>query len=53
MTAKNPKATYACVNFGDALCPRDIEKQSICLDADIGDVLSQIAGQPFSPGLGT
>ena len=53
MTAKNPKATYVCVNFGDALCPRDIEKQSICLDADIGDVLSQIAGQPFSPGLGT
>ena len=29
----------------------DIEKQSICLDADIGDVLSQIVTSPLSPGL--
>ena len=24
MTAKNPKAIYACVNFGEAVCPEDI-----------------------------
>lgn len=42
MTAKNPKATYACVNRGEALCPREIERQSICMDADIGDVINQL-----------
>jgi len=39
MTVANPKATYACINYGEALCPRDINKQSICLDADIATVL--------------
>ena len=39
MTAANLKAVYACVNFGDAFCPKQIEKQSICINEDIGDVL--------------
>ena len=38
MTAKNPKAVYACVNAGEAFCPREIEGQSICIDADIAAV---------------
>ena len=42
MTAQNPKATYACVNQGQADCPREIEKQSIYIDEDIGCVLRQI-----------
>ena len=42
MTAQNPKATYACVNQGQADCPREIEKQSICIAEDIGYVLRQI-----------
>lgn len=42
MTANNPKATYACVNYGEALCPREIEKRSICLDGNIKDVSSCI-----------
>lgn len=42
MTAANPKAVYACVNYGEALCPREIEKQSVCLDADIGKVMIDI-----------
>ncbi|MCC8151355.1 MAG: hypothetical protein LIO96_07865, partial [Lachnospiraceae bacterium] len=33
MTAKNSKATYACINRGEALCPHEIERQSICMDA--------------------
>ncbi len=41
MTAKNPNAIYACVNQGQAACPREIERQSICLDADIGSVLQR------------
>ena len=40
MTAKNPNATYACINQGQAVCPQKIEKQSICIDSDIGGILS-------------
>jgi len=43
MTSENPKAVYACVNYGDAVCPRGIEKQSICLDEDIGKAICDIA----------
>lgn len=39
MTAKNPKATYACINYGEAVCPREIEKRSICINSDIGKVM--------------
>ena len=42
MTAQNPKAVYACVNMGDAVCPNEIEHQSICLDADISKVIEDI-----------
>lgn len=42
MTKQNPNATYACINYGDAVCPKDIEKQSICIDADIADVLHRL-----------
>ena len=45
MTAKNPNATYACINRGQAVCPQEIEQQAICLDADIGTTLSIIAGE--------
>lgn len=39
MTAKNPKAVYACVNRGEAYCPQDIEKQAVCINEDIEAVL--------------
>lgn len=42
MTAKNPDAIYACVNYGEAVCPEDIRKQSICIDGDIGKVLENL-----------
>ena len=42
MTAKNPNAVYACVNQGQAMCPREIEKQAICIDGDIGEILRSI-----------
>lgn len=38
MTAKNPKAVYACVNSGEAFCPEQIASQAICIDADIHSV---------------
>ena len=31
MTAKNPNATYACINQGQAMCPREIQRQAICI----------------------
>ena len=39
MTAKDPEATYACVNYGEAVCPNEIKDQAICIDGDIGEVL--------------
>ena len=42
MTAKNPNATYACVNREQAACPAAIEKQSICIDGDIGTILKTV-----------
>lgn len=39
MTAKNLQAVYACVNYGEAVCPKEIEHQSICIDGDIGEIL--------------
>ena len=39
MTAKNPNATYVCINQGQAVCPREIQQQSICINADIGITL--------------
>ena len=42
MTAENKNAFYACINFGEAVCPEQIKKQSICLNCDIGEVLSEL-----------
>lgn len=42
MTARNPKAVYACINMGEAQCPRDISQQSICIDGNIAKVLDQL-----------
>lgn len=39
MTAKNPKAVYACINQGEAFCPREIANQSVCIDADLSETL--------------
>ena len=41
MTADNPDATYACVNYGEAVCPEDIREQAICIDGDIGTVIDE------------
>lgn len=42
MTAENPMATYACINFGEAVCPREIEKRSVCIDGDIMGVMEAL-----------
>lgn len=42
MTAQNKNATYACINFGEAVAPSEIEKQSICINKDISQVLKEL-----------
>ncbi|MBE5842366.1 MAG: Sir2 silent information regulator family NAD-dependent deacetylase [Butyrivibrio sp.] len=42
MTADNPDATYACVNYGEAVCPENIREQAICIDGDIGTVIDEL-----------
>lgn len=38
---ENPDAVYACVNFEQAYAPKEIRDRSICINADIGEVLGQ------------
>ncbi len=42
MTAQNSKATYVCINYGEAITPDVIKEQSICMDKDISAVLNDL-----------
>jgi len=42
MTVKNPKATYACINYGEAMCAHEIERQSVCINEDICKVITDL-----------
>lgn len=42
MTARNPKATYACINYSEAITPDAIKEQSICINKDISAVLNDL-----------
>ena len=44
MAARNPRATYACVNLGEAVAPVEIDRQSILIDADAGSVIRALLG---------
>ena len=41
-TLENPRATYACLNMGEALAPKEIAERSICLNVDLAETLSQL-----------
>ena len=41
-TYANPKAVYACLNYGEAFCPTEIEERSICIDGDIGEIFDKL-----------
>lgn len=47
MTAENKNAFYACINFGEAICPSQIEKQSLLINCDIGEVLQELISKKF------
>lgn len=42
MTAKNPQAVFACVNYGEAVCPKEIACRSVCINGDIGKVIDDL-----------
>ncbi len=42
MTAANRDAIYACVNLGEAGCPKELEGKAICINADIGEVVDSL-----------
>ena len=41
-TIQNENAVYACINYGEAFCPGEIEDGSICIDGNIGTLLAKI-----------
>ena len=43
MTLKNKNAVYACINYQEAYCPPQIEKQSVCIQEDIGKVIDDLS----------
>ena len=42
MTDTNEKAVYACLNYSEAYCQKQIEKSAICMDGDIGAILFEL-----------
>ena len=42
MTNDNENAVYACLNYNEAYCPKQIEKQAIVIDGDSGEVIKQL-----------
>lgn len=42
MTAANHDAIYACINLGEAVCPKEISDRSICISEDIKSVLNRV-----------
>ena len=42
MTNDNKNAVYACLNYNEAVCPKQIEDRSIVIDGDSGSVIKQL-----------
>ena len=42
LTAENPLATYACINYGEAYAPEEIAERSIVINADAGEVIETL-----------
>ena len=42
LTAQNPNATYVCINFGEADCPKEIEDRAIVVNADLAEILEAL-----------
>ena len=40
MTYENKNAFYACINYGESICPDEIEDRALCIDADAGEAIA-------------
>lgn len=40
--ARWENAVYACINYGEAYAPDEIKKKSICINGDVGEILTQL-----------
>ena len=49
MTYANPKATYVCINQGEAAAPKEIAERAICINGDIGEVLTRLQRDSVQP----
>ena len=45
LAARYEQYSYACVNMGEAWAPEEISSRSLCLDADIAEVLQDVRGK--------
>ena len=45
LTRKNRLATYACINYGEAYAPKEIEDRSIVINDDCYKVIEALLGQ--------
>ena len=41
-TSVNERATYVCINQGEAVAPAQIERQAVLIDGDIAGVLAEL-----------
>ena len=42
MTRDNQQAFYACLNYDEAVCPKQIEQRSVCIQGDAGEMLRML-----------
>ncbi len=42
MTDQWPDAFYACLNYGEAYAPKEIERKSLCIDGDFMTTLEAL-----------
>ncbi len=42
MTKENKNSVYACLNYDEAVCPKEIEQRAICIDGDAEAVLNML-----------
>lgn len=42
MTAENPQAVYACINYNEAMSPDAIAGRAISIQRDVGEILSKL-----------
>lgn len=40
MTYENKNAFYACINYGESVCPDEIADRALCIDADAGEAIA-------------